>query len=110
MDLLEDKMKSIAHIQILQDKLAKKIVEIEESDVVCDLRVWMTEFRKMIGEGNEKVQDLIVSTDPVLMKECTNMLVDTLSPRVSDTQTKTDASKLLYKMSKGWNDHYDKQE
>jgi hypothetical protein len=96
-------MTSLAHVQMLEDKLSKKIVEIKESDEICesDVRDWMTSFRNEIGD--EEVQELIVGTDPILMKEASNMIVEAFSP------IKTVASKLLDKISKGLAEHYDKQ-
>ena len=101
-------MKKVAHVQRLQDKLLKKITEIEEADDICENEVtgWIETLKSEIG--NDEVQDLTVSTDHITMKEGSNMIIESLTPRLS-VKTRENATELLSYLSKGLNDHYDKQ-
>ena len=111
LELHHGEMRRIGQVQCLQDKLREKITEIEEADEICEneVRGWIETFKSEIGD--EKVQVLSLSTDPITMKEGSDMIIESLTPRLSvkTGERKENTTELLAYLSKGLNDHYDKQ-
>ena len=111
LELHHGEMRRICQVRVLQDKLQKKITEIEEADEICEneVRGWIETLKSEIGD--EKVQVLSLSTDPITMKEGSDMIIESLTPRLSvkTRERKENTTELLAYLSKGLNDHYDKQ-
>jgi hypothetical protein len=106
-------MASLARIEILQEKIACKLLEIE-SEEICeeDFKAWVEAMKSEIGEiGDEKRHELKVSNDPIVMKEIVDIIIQILSLSSCDKiKTSENDLGLLASLSKGLNDHYNKQE
>ena len=101
----------MANLQAIQDRIEEKKSQIQFSDQLCEesVRLWVKDIKGEILKEEKEVYKLNVSKDPILMKEATDMLVETLSPRQLGNEVHTYAPELLADISSELNDHYDNQ-
>ena len=92
-----------------QDWREKKSNSVFGSTLWGSVRLWVKDIKREILEEEKEVYKLNVSKDPILMKEATDMLVETLSPRQLGNEVHTYAPELLADISSELNDHYDNQ-
>ena len=108
MDLHNDQLDMVSDIE---DRIRNKMVEIETSDVLCEegVEVWLENIKREIRDVQDSSSfELKVAKDPKKMKDASDMIVNFLSPNTL-VEVEAEASKLLAAISKGLNEHYDRQ-
>ena len=95
----------------IEDRIAKKMVEIQESDEIneSEFHTWLANIDQELDNINCDMYKLTVNTDRDLLAEGFSMLGDLLKPRL--TEFKGEEENIFgVKVSKELNDHYDRQD
>ena len=95
-------MESLRYLETLQDRVTKKIEEVEECNQLDekDLKAWVEEMKADIGNVNQHT--ISVSSDPTLLAYFRDIVIEMLSPKHSEDMK----IKVMASLSNGLSIHY----
>lgn len=103
-----DKLTSLSSLSDIEERIADKIVEIEQSEEVSDseFNEWIDNIKHEVDGIDSNMFKLKVNIDPELLAEGLDELLNLLKPQIPKENNTEDNTKLADKMSKELNDHY----
>lgn len=101
-ELQQDHSESLRYLETLQDRLIKKVEEVQECKEPSekDLKAWVEEMKAKIANVNQHV--ISVSSDSTLLVYFRNTVIEMLSPKLSQENE----MKVMASLSSGLNLHY----